>query len=126
MRSSWFSWFHRFEGFQGFPRFYLNLWNLLEPLEPLEPLLSLFAIIQPALNASAGRFDLFRLADEEIVGELAVSQNLGIDRAALVEVEAEAGQILQAQVAVAVDVRVLEPLFQVDRAAAVAGEHVDR
>src|SRR5438093_11171043 len=87
---------------------------------------SLFPVVQSSLNARPEGFDRLRLADEEIFGELPVSQDLGVNRAALVEIEAEPGEILEAKIAVAVDVRVFEPLLQVDRPTRVSREHVHR
>src|SRR5215475_8657330 len=86
----------------------------------------LFPIIEAALNARADRFDRLRLTDEQVFGKLPVPEDLRVNRTALVEVQAEPGKILQPQIAIAVDVRILEPLLQIDRAAAVAREHVDR
>src|SRR6266850_3790466 len=76
-----------------------------------EPLVSSFAEIEAALNAGAERADRLWLADEEVFGELPVAQDLGVNRSALVQVQAQARQILQPQIAVAVDGRVLEPFF---------------
>src|SRR5215475_3225274 len=86
----------------------------------------LFPIIEAALNARADCFDRLRLTDEQVFGKLPVPEDLRVNRTALVEVQAEPGKILQPQIAIAVDVRILEPLLQIDRTAAVAREHVDR
>ena len=42
-------------------------------------------------------------ADEQVPGKLALLQDLAIDGLALIEIELEAGQILQPQVPIAVD-----------------------
>src|SRR5438105_1536183 len=48
--------------------------------------------VQPPLDTGPERADRLRLADEEVVGEFAVAENLRVDRPALIQVETEAGQ----------------------------------
>ncbi len=62
---------------------------------------------------------------EQPLGKPRVLQHVRVDRPALVEVQAHAGQVLQPQVAVVVDLRVLEPRRQIRRVAGVGREQVD-
>src|SRR5690348_4035893 len=52
-------------------------------------------------------------ADEQVVGEDAVLEDLVVDRVALVEVDAHAGEVLQFQVPISVDRRVGCPPLQI-------------
>ena len=57
--------------------------------------------------------------------DTAHAQHVGVDRVALIQVQAEAGQILQPQIAIAVDVRVGQPGAEVCGRAGVVGEEID-
>ena len=55
-------------------------------------------------------------ADEELVGiARGVLQHVGVDGFALIEVEAQAGEVLQPQVPIAVDHRVGQPRVEIRR-----------
>ena len=53
-------------------------------------------------------------------------QHLGVDLTSLVEVQPAAGEVLQAQVAVAVDLRVLQPRLHVGRGTRIGRKQVHR
>src|SRR2546426_12473734 len=65
-------------------------------------------------------------AAEQSLWESFIPQNVGIDRVALVQIQAKPGQVLQSQVAVVVDRRVGQILLQVGRPARVVGKKIDR
>src|SRR5688572_26835165 len=86
----------------------------------------------PALPALVGP-DLLRQrrhpgwrAGEDAVGLLRVMQHVGENHVGAVQVETAAGQVLQAQDAVAVDLGVLQPALVVRGAAGVGAKQVDR
>src|SRR5436190_13401309 len=69
----------------------------------------------------------FRRAGEQVFRELSgVGHDVLIDRVALIEVQAAAGQVLEAQVAIAVDHRVFQVAAHVGRLACEVGEQLDR
>src|SRR5579872_6083129 len=65
-------------------------------------------------------------ADEQVFRLFAVAQYLGIDERALVQVEPEPGEVLETEVAIAVDSRVAQPFLEIGRAAGVGRKQNER
>ena len=79
-----------------------------------------------AIQALAECLELRRRSAENVRGKRAVLQDLVVGVGAAVRVELEAGQILEPQVPVAVDLRVLEPALQVGALRGEGPEQIDR
>src|SRR5215208_3134007 len=94
-------------------------------LRSSDPSLALPALLP--VDAVPQRLLRLFLRDEQIVGHPGhVPQHVGVDDVSLIEVQAEAGQILQPQVAIAVDRRGAKPGLQIGLPSGVGRKQIDR